>query len=526
MIAKTKEEANREWAQRLFAETHWLARGRLWLLVLVVIFVNLAGDAIALFAVNLPSAPTSSTSASTGAVAGDAAKSKAENAGQKAANAPALQPAKVASQTPPAGAPKLEGRSHRFRIKVWPLPTFLLAALTTALASAPFVAFLTLGWYVRYREFENSLKCAALSAYLQRFWSKWLIDAINGAFPGTIASTSATTNAAPSQGDSKDWRVQADSNLQLCDQLFSHIYHQQYGLGPFVPPYCILVVMVYAASAIVGWVYMCAPCGSASAATCLFGLTVPGILAAFGGAFFFVASDSVLAVRRRALNVSDIYWYSLRLLLAIPFALIAGAIDGAGTGATLLTFVIATLPLGEIVKQVRRVAAKNVTTFEAEKDQPDQLLNLSGVTKSVSQALQVEGIESIEQVASADPVTLSIRTGFPFRFTLRLGSQAIVRRHLGDDAAKLLPIGLGDVVPIYLLVQAMDGKGAPAIPLPPGAVPQPDEKDLVITNAAARLFPNDVPAQREAIVKMKFRQIAAEEYTLMLAKITPLDPAL
>ena len=470
----------------------------------------------------------SSSSASAESVAGAAAKSTTENAKQKGANASALKPTRVASEMPPAGAAKSEGGSRPFGFKVLPLPIFLLAALTTALASAPFIAFLTLGWYVRYREFENSLKCGALSAYLQRFWSKWLIDAINGAFPGTIAAPAPApgTNAAPPQGDSKDWRSQADNNLQLCDQLFSHIYHQQYGLAPFVPPYCILVVMVYAASAIVGWVYMCASCDSPTAATCLFGLNVPGILAAFGGAFLFVASDSVLAVRRRALNVSDVYWYSLRLLLAIPFALIAGAIDNAGTRATLLTFVIATLPLGEIVKQVRRVAAKNITTFEATKDQPDQLLNLSGVTKSVSQTLQVEGIESIEQVASADPVTLSIRTGFPFRFTLRLGSQAIVRRHFGDNAAELLPIGLGDVVPIYLLVQAMDGKGPSAIALPPGAVPQPDEKDMVITNAATRLFPNDVPAQREAIVKMKFRQIAAEEYTLMLAKITPLDPAL
>ena len=522
MAEKTKKEANEEWANRLFKQTYWLARGRLWLLVLVVVFVNLAGDAIALFAVNSPRAAMPSSAPNAQSVAGDAAKMKTENAGQRAANAP------VASRTSPSDAEKSEGVWHlfRFKVKILPLPIFLLAVLTTALASAPLIAFLTLGWYVRYREFENSLKCGALSAYLQRFWSKWLIDAINGAFPGTLATTVPSTSAAASQVDIKEWCSQSEDNSQLCDQLFSHIYHQQYGLVPFVPPYCILVVMVYAASAIVGWVYMCAPCNSPTAATCLFGLNVPGILAAFGGAYFFVASDSVLAVRRRALNVSDIYWYSLRLLLAIPFALIAGAIDSAGTGATLLTFVIATLPLGEIVKQVRRAAAKNFTTFEAAKDRPDQLLNLSGVTKSISQALQVEGIESIEQVASADPVTLSIRTGFPFRFTLRLGSQAIVRRHLGDNAAKLLPIGLGDVVPIYLLVQAMDGEGPPPIALPPGAVPEPDEKDLVITNAAALLFPNDDHAQREAIVKMKFRQIAAEEYTLMLAKITPLDPAL
>ncbi|SDC51806.1 hypothetical protein [Paraburkholderia lycopersici] len=479
MIEKTKEEMNREWAERLRAESHWVAQQRLYLLVLVVVVVNIAGGGLSLLAVNMPG-----------------------------------------------------------QIRVWPLPIFLLAALTTALVSAPFIAFLTLGWYVRYREFENSLKCEALSAYLQRFWSKWLIDALNGSQPvadvpsrqaGTAAppESQAAPNAfsAPPQGAPADWRNQADRSFELCDRLFSHIYHQQYGLAAFVPPFCILVVMVYAASAIVGWVYMCASCGK-PAATCIFGLSVPGILASFAGAFFFVASDSVLAVRRRALNVSDIYWYSLRLLLAIPFALVAGAIDEAGKGATVLTFVIATLPLGEIVKQVRRVAAKNFSTFEAKKDEPDQLLNLSGVTKSVSQTLQVEGIDSIEQVAAADPVTLSIRTGFPFRFTLRLGSQAIVRRHFGDGAAQLLPIGLGDVVPIYLLVQAMDGEGAPPVALPPGAVPQADEKNLIVTNAAARLFPNDNGDQREAVVKMKFRQIAAEEYTLMLVKITPLDPAL
>jgi hypothetical protein len=28
------------------------------------------------------------------------------------------------------------------------------------------------------------------------------------------------------------------------------------------------------------------------------------------------------------------------------------------------------------------------------------------------------------------------------------------------------------------------------------------------------------------VIDMKFRQIAAEEYTLMLARITPLDPSL
>ncbi|WP_232458821.1 hypothetical protein [Burkholderia ubonensis] len=183
------------------------------------------------------------------------------------------------------------------------------------------------------------------------------------------------------------------------------------------------------------------------------------------------------------------------------------------------------------MKTVRRLAAKNVTELERKEDPPDELLNLSGVTKSVTASLHAEGITSIEQMAAADPVTLSIRTGFPFRFTLRLGSQAIVRRHFGPNAANLLPIGLADVVPIYLLVQALNGTSQPGTPAePPPQVPRLDTPEAVVAAAATLLFAKADPAlpqeQAEAVVKMKFRQIAAEEYTLMLARITPLDPAL
>jgi hypothetical protein len=48
----------------------------------------------------------------------------------------------------------------------------------------------------------------------------------------------------------------------------------------------------------------------------------------------------------------------------------------------------------------------------------------------------------------------------------------------------------------------------------------------VIEDAANRLFPADNDEQRKAVMKMKFRQIAAEEFTVMLARITPLDPSL
>ncbi|KIH83117.1 hypothetical protein [Pseudomonas batumici] len=383
----------------------------------------------------------------------------------------------------------------------------LLAAFTTVIVGTPLILFLSLGWFSRYNEFQNSLKGGALAAYLQRFWSPSLIHSLQD--EGKLGQD------AP--GDR--WRVCADENPILCERLFARIYHEQYGLVPFAVPFIILLAVVYAAAALVACNYVTQNCLSTFQIACLYDLDHSLVVSSLAGAFMFVVSDSVLSIRRKSLNTSDVYWYSLRLFLAIPLALVI-ANAGRGDGAHIVTaFALGTLPVDSLMKIVRRMGFPQITRQEKQDGSSDKLLVLEGVTLPVVATLEAEGISSIEQVATADPVLLSIRTGFPFRFTLRLGSQAIVRRHLGENAARLLPVGLADVVPVYLLVQAltagpsMDSPGFPLIETP----------DLIVENAAARLFPSEDDAQRQAVTKMKFRQIAAEEYTAMLARITPPD---
>lgn len=174
---------------------------------------------------------------------------------------------------------------------------------------------------------------------------------------------------------------------------------------------------------------------------------------------------------------------------------------------------------GCIAQDRPQVGVSSVHGDREKENAPDRLLSLSGVTLPIVSVLEAEGINSVEQVAAADPVLLSIRTGFPFRFTLRLCSQAIVRRYFGSNASVLLPIGLADVVPIDLLMKATDGIASDNLP-------KIENPNAVIAEAAGRLFPDTDPGQREAVARMKFRQIAAEEYTVMLTRITPLDPAL
>ncbi|CAB3751997.1 hypothetical protein BPA30113_02162 [Burkholderia paludis] len=388
------------------------------------------------------------------------------------------------------------------------------------LVGAPLIAFLCLGWYARYDEFRNSLKNDALDAYLKRFWSKSLLKTIRYAEQqGGPVFTSDTERLSQFPAH---WPT-------LGDRLFANIYHDQYGLWVFVPPFLILLVVTYAITAVAAWLCTVGACASGGTATCIFGLGTSMIVSAIAGALMFVVSDSVLNIRRRALNASDVYWYSLRLFLAMPLAVVAaGAATSNDSTHVLGAFALTTMPVEAIIKAIRRVAAFNLNQSEKVDSVPDELIQLNGVTKYVTASLHAEGITSIEQMATADPVTLSIRTGFPFRFMLRLGSQAIVRRHFGSDASKLLPIGLADVVPIYLLIRMLDGNLPPGFPA--NALTTNDLEKIV--EAAAKCLFSDAPAGPDTtthaplIVKMKFRQIAAEEYTTMLARITPLDPAL
>ena len=454
-------------ASALVHLSHFTKKARTWLLLIVFLVINVAGGGIVTWATNGGHWPASSDSA---------------------------------------------------RSAGYPVTIYILCLMCTALAAAPLIIFLLVGWYTRYLEFQNSLKQEALAAYLQRFWSNALIEALTD----DLAARKTAAAAAPAAATVTDWRKQSLEAPMICDRLFSRIYHDQYGLLPFVPAVCILLTFVYAAAAIVGWTYITSCCAKPEAQTCVFGLSAELVIASFGGAFMFVVGDTVASVLKGSLNVSDVYWYSLRLLLAVPLALVANRITGTAGFHVAFALSLGTLPVNQLLKVIRRYGDP-VTTPSAQeaKSEPDELLNLKGVTVAVSESLQAQGLTSIEQVATADPVRLAIRTGFSFRFTLQLASQAIVRRHFGKTAENLAEIGLSTVVPIYLLVQALNGTQKLGMP-------KFDDGDpaKIIAEAAALLLPNDDSGPREAVTRMKFRQIAAEEYTLMLASITPLDSSL
>jgi hypothetical protein len=387
----------------------------------------------------------------------------------------------------------------------------VLAIFSTSLVAAPFISFLSHGWYARFDEFRNSLKDGALFAYLRRFWAARLLDAVADyrKQQGALSSGNYIVDKEDLIDMPQIWTELEKEAQPYIGKVFSRIYQEQFGLLPFLPPFVLLVTITYAASVSIVFINYCA----AGIQTCpgyFFGAPPNLVISAMSGAYMFTVADSVMSIRRRSLNVSDVYWYALRQFLAVPIASFFSSslpVHGAaGIATTTLCFVVALLPVDVLLKQLRRVAYVAMSSNPAE-EQGDQLLKLRGMTSPVVTLFLSEGVYSVEQVATADPVLLAIRTGLPFRLVLVFGSQAIVRRHFGDESHTLLRIGFADATAVYNLMSRDAASSS---------------RDVVCKAICECLgeTPSPIPVE---VVKMKLEHIALEEYTQMVAKLTPLS---
>lgn len=369
------------------------------------------------------------------------------------------------------------------------LPTSLfigaafLLIVCTSLAAAPLMRFVILDWEARYHEFANRLNNESLIAYLQQFWEKRTIK--DKSFVGWHL------------GDCEESVTQNQINHSM-EKVFDAIYYEQYGRVAFVAPILLLTSIIFASTAFSIQIYL-------NKITLL--LESPAVaISSIAGAYMYVVSDSIQSVRQRNLNASSIYWYTLRMLLAIPIG-IALTYPVTEVVKPFVAFGLGALPMDEILKLLRRLTSKELNLSESA-EKTDQLIKLEGVTVRISSILIAEGVDSIDQIITVDPVLLSIRTGLPFKFILQLGAQAIVRRYLGITAEKLIPLGLADARSIAALINDLDSNDD---------VVQNRAK-AVLAAATSLVMPTDLSATiisnySTECLEYNFRQIANNNYT-------------
>ena len=168
-------------------------------------------------------------------------------------------------------------------------------------------------------------------------------------------------------------------------------------------------------------------------------------ISSLAGAYIWVTYDLVFRVRQNDVVTSDINRATLRLLLSLPFgfaiAAFAGEVPGmTGTRATsALAFFVGSFPTDTVLKFMRRTAFLWLKLdANAEDDSLKQLMKIDGITTPVAERFIDEGIRSNLQLAYADPISLTIRTGMDFAFILSRCGHAMVRTYFNDEQMKVV----------------------------------------------------------------------------------------
>jgi len=367
----------------------------------------------------------------------------------------------------------------------------LLLTIATALSAAPLIRFVIFDWEARRQEFLNRLNKESLVAYLQQFWEKRTVQ--DPAFVGWHTEGKMTNGLLVAA-------TQEQVNKSM-EKIFDAIYEEQHGRIAFIAPMILLNSVIFILTVLSIFIYL---------NQVILNLDIhPAVaIASITGAYMYVVSDSIQCVRQRCLNASNLYWYALRMLLAIPIG-IALTAPIAQELKPFVAFGVGALPMDQIIKLLRQLTSKQLNLSDAE-EESDKLIKLEGVTVRIASMLISEGVDSIEQIITVDPVLLSIRTGLPFKFILQLGSQAIVRRHLSSTAEKLIPLGLADARSISSLIIDLDSSDP--------ALQNRAKAALVAATAQITAATADGPTIVTASyttdsLEFSFRQVINENYT-------------
>jgi hypothetical protein len=179
-------------------------------------------------------------------------------------------------------------------------------------------------------------------------------------------------------------------------------------------------------------------------------------IAAIFGAYTWVASDVIVRAHQWTLHPSDLAWYALRLIVAVPLGYALAQAAGANLAANVSTgitvpagigafvaFVGSMFSLDAITKALATAATRAGLPMHASPEERDDLIiKLAGVDESKAQALATEGLTTIGQLVTVDPIRVSIRTGLPFEYILNLIDAALLWVFVGGTLKSLAPLGL------------------------------------------------------------------------------------
>jgi hypothetical protein len=238
---------------------------------------------------------------------------------------------------------------------------------------------------------------------------------------------------------------------------FAKDYDARYGRPLFLFPVLLLSVTLFLLTYLsVSWVFThdWANTAEGTAKIAIFSLA---------GAYLWITYDLIIRARQNDVVTSDINRATLRLLVSLPFGFAISGFAGGLTGSTVslssgvLAFFVGAFPTDTVLKFMRRTAAVPLKLdADTGEDGVKQLTKIPGITVPIAERLIDEGVKTRLQLAYADPVALTIKSGMDFSFILMCCGQAMVYTCFSDDQMKVVEkYGLRTGLEIYALNKAL-----------------------------------------------------------------------
>jgi hypothetical protein len=329
---------------------------------------------------------------------------------------------------------------------VWVLYTLLLVLLL-----APVILYLNRGWWHRRIDILNNFSPYARDLYLKHF----------------LPDSAELVNPKPSRLGQLLARVWGQELGP-----FEANYDAQFGRWRYAGP----TTLMFAFAGIV----LLFPAAAAYAG--LVGDGASGwrwvIALAILGGYIRVVFDLCTRAYQENIRPTDVLWAAYRLALSPPLGYgAAKLLDGDTVRfGPFAAFLLGLFATSTVMEWGRRVFAKLTNSPELAAGDANRLLALPALDQVTADLIRDEGITTVTQLAYADPIRMSIRTGLGFSFVTSAASEAMLAMFL-DTREKMVTVrgfgvcGAYEAVGLWNRYASQTGtQTTPTVAPPAGAV--------------------------------------------------------
>jgi hypothetical protein len=215
------------------------------------------------------------------------------------------------------------------------------------------------------------------------------------------------------------------------------------------------------------------------------------VIMCLAAAYCWVLYDFFSRERSLDFSTTHINWATFRLIISVPLAY---AIPTLWSEARIATaFLLGAFPTGLLMTLLRRRAfqspiAQNLGVGQTTDDRLAALETLPTVNSAVADRFREEGLTTITQLASADPVALAIRTGYDLRVVFDCISEALAWYYLQTEGMQVArTFSIPGALEVYGLIEELDYVPNPDDPLNGRHVADKNLANLVLDSLAPKM---------------------------------------